>query len=72
MRSACFPIRLGSVAIGAADLALLYLGYHPLEGYVLTAGIANIELFVPDVVELKDDGIGFTTVYAGVILQILV
>jgi len=70
--SACFSICFGSMAVGAADLALPHLGYYSPEWYTPPTGIAKAELFVPDVVKLKDDGVLLPAVHAGVILQILV
>ena len=65
-----FAVGLLPVAVGAADVALFYLQLDAFERYSHASGFADVELFVPEMVELKDYGIGLATIHAGVVEQI--
>jgi hypothetical protein len=53
MRAPGLPIRLLSVAIGAADLALSHLRYDALERNTSPCHIADAEFFFANVIEFK-------------------
>jgi len=65
-----FAVGLLPVAVGAADVALFYLQLDAFERYSHASGFADVELFVPEMVELKDYGISRAAIHAGVVEQI--